>query len=113
MKKIFFIIILFLLTGCCKNDDLPLPGRIEGKTMDASEVKIPDVKVWVRSYQVDTTIATTYSNSIGFYEFSDILPGTYQIWAWKEDYDTTAYMEVEVFENDTTIRNIKLFFKTY
>jgi len=108
MKKLFLIfisIVIILINSCNKFDSIN--GRIEGKTTNASEiVKISDVKVWVKK---DTIIATTFSDSVGFYNFIEMPVGKYQIWAWKDPFDTTVYMDVNVVEGNTTIRNIKLF----
>lgn len=108
MKRLFLLFLTLFFIGCIKPDSIP--GSIEGKTMDASESKVSNVKLWIKT---DKVIDTTFSNSIGYYKFENILPAKYQVWAWKEEYDTTVYTEVEVFEADTTIRDVKLYFKSY
>lgn len=111
MKKILIVVtsaLMFLLNGCNKPD--PIPGRIEGKTMNISEMKISEVKVWIKK---DTTIMSTFSDLIGYYHFEYIIPGTYQIWASKEGYDTTIYMEVKVIDGSSTTRNIRMFLSEY
>lgn len=109
LRKSYFIIFLCLLYGCCKNFDTYIPSSIKGKTLDSSENTISNVKVWIKNNE----IITTYSSSIGFYEFTNLEPGEYQIWGWKEEYDTTTYTNINISEGDTIKKDIKLFFRSY
>lgn len=82
-----------------------IAGKIEGKVLDASSIIVPDAKVWIKQ---DTTIATTFSDITGLYRFVGVPAGNYDLYGYKEGFDTTKYINVEVLEANLTSKDIIL-----
>jgi hypothetical protein len=80
-------------------------GRIEGTVTDKDLVVLEDATVWLEQ---DTVVATTTTDSVGFYALIGIPAGTYSIYAAMEDYDTAYYENVEIFAGHKTIQDFTL-----
>jgi len=80
-------------------------GRIEGVVTDTSLVELENASVWLEQ---DNVIATTLTDSVGFYALIGIPAGAYSIYASKEDYDTVSYENIEIFAGHKTIQDFIL-----
>ena len=80
-------------------------GRIAGMVTDTAKVKIKSPVVWVKQ---DTVVATTIGDTLGHYAFTGLLPGSYDIFATKENYDTASVKGIKVVEGNLTIQNFIL-----
>jgi hypothetical protein len=56
----------------------------------------------------DTTIATAYTDTTGFYALPGIPEGTYYLYATKENYDTVMCENVVVKAANLTVRDFIL-----
>jgi len=76
-------------------------GTIQGMVSDTSAVAIKSASVWIMK---DTTHATAYTDSAGFYSIPAIPEGTYSVYSTKEHYDTVKVDSVEIMAaNYTTL----------
>lgn len=80
-------------------------GRIKGIVATAEDSTIADAEVWVTQ---DTTIATTFSDSTGFYSLIGLPEGIYDLRAVKADFDTTTISNVTVTSGNISTVNITL-----
>lgn len=76
-------------------------GTVKGIISDTASLVIPNAQVWIMQ---DTTIATSFSDSTGFYALAGIPEGFYSLYATKENYDTLIFSNIEVVAaNFTTV----------
>lgn len=84
-------------------------GRIEGFLIDEENSPIGDAKVWIEK---DTVVATTYSDSTGYYALIGIPEGNYDLFAHKETYDTIQYENVSVVASNKSEIDLQLIHHT-
>ena len=80
-------------------------GSVQGTVSDTASVVLENASVWIMA---DTTIATAYTDSTGFYALPGIPEGTYYLFATKENYDTVMYDNVMVRAANLTVRDFIL-----
>jgi hypothetical protein len=80
-------------------------GRITGEVTDTASNVIADAAVWLEN---DTVVTTTYTDTSGGYALIGIKDGTYDLYAVKENYDTTQISDVTVTAGNETTKNIEL-----
>jgi hypothetical protein len=80
-------------------------GRIEGTVRDTAMAVLDTASVWIKQ---DTVIASTITDSVGFYALIGIPAGTYSIYATKENYDTVSFENVEILAGHQTIQDFTL-----
>ncbi len=80
-------------------------GIVKGTVSDTSSVVLANAEVWI---DADTTIATAYTDSTGFYAIIGIPEGFYSIYATKENYDTVMYSDVEIVASNRTVKDFEL-----
>jgi hypothetical protein len=80
-------------------------GRIEGTVRDTAMAVLDTASVWIKQ---DTVIASTITDSVGFYALIGIPAGTYSIYATKENYDTVSFENVEILAGHLTIQDFTL-----
>ena len=80
-------------------------GTVQGTVSDTSAVMLENAEVWISA---DTTIATAYTDSVGFYALPGIPAGTYTLYATMENYDTVMKSDVEVSPANKTVVDFEL-----
>lgn len=80
-------------------------GTVKGVVSDTSSVILPNAQVWIMQ---DTTIATAYTDSTGFYALPGIPEGFYSLYSTKENYDTVMFNDIEVIAANFTLKDFKL-----
>jgi len=80
-------------------------GVVQGFVSDTSAVVLKDASVWIMA---DTTIATAFTDSTGFYALPGIPEGYYSLYATKQNFDTVMYEDVEVVPANLTVKNFEL-----
>ena len=95
----------FIFKPVIRASNLSTAGRIEGIVSDTTNLRIADAKVWI---QQDTVLATSFTDTLGYYAFIGIPEGTYSISATRENYDTVAYSGIKVVAGNRTIQNFIL-----
>jgi hypothetical protein len=80
-------------------------GTVKGNVSDTSSAAIPNASVWIMS---DTTIATSYTDSSGYYALPGIPEGSYSVYSTKENYDTVVFDNIEVLSANFTIIDFRL-----
>lgn len=80
-------------------------GRIEGIVKDTSSNAVENAAVWIEN---DTVVTTTYSDTTGGYALLGVEEGTYDLYAAKEEYDTTMIGNVSVTAGNVTKEDIEL-----
>lgn len=68
-------------------------GTLEGIVSDTSLLALENASVWIMQ---DSTIATAYTDSTGFYAMPGILAGVYTLYSTKESHDTVMFSDVEI-----------------
>ena len=79
-------------------------GRVEGMVKDTASVVVGNASVWVEN---DTVVATTFSDTTGYYNIIGIPTGMYTIFCTKENYDT-VYQDLVIIEANRTTKNFVL-----
>ena len=85
--------------------NLSTSGRIIGMVTDTSGTLLSDARVWIER---DSTVATTYTNTDGYYGILGVLAGTYDIYCTKTDYDTMSVLGIEVIPGNLTKQDFVL-----
>lgn len=80
-------------------------GTVKGTVSDTASVVLENASVWIKA---DTTIATAYTDSTGFYALPGIPEGTYYLYSTKENYDTLMYDNVVVKAANLTVKDFVL-----
>lgn len=80
-------------------------GMVKGFVRDTASVVITNAMVWIKK---DTTVATAYSDSTGYYALPGITEGFYSLYATKENYDTVMFENLEVVAANLTIKDFEL-----
>lgn len=80
-------------------------GTVKGFVRDTASVVIPNAQVWIEK---DTTIATAYSDSTGYYAIPGIPEGFYSLFSTKENYDTVKFENLEVVAANFTSKDFEL-----
>ena len=80
-------------------------GTVKGFVSDTASLILPNAQVWIMQ---DTTIATAYTDSTGFYAMPGILEGFYSLYSTKENYDTVMFSDVEVVAANFTLKDFEL-----
>ncbi|MBS0011753.1 MAG: DUF4382 domain-containing protein [Bacteroidales bacterium] len=80
-------------------------GMVKGVVSDTASVAIDNASVWIMA---DTTIATAYTDTTGYYALPGIPEGTYSLYATKENYDTVMYDNVIVKAANLTVKDFVL-----
>ncbi len=75
-------------------------GLISGTVVDPTGAAIPGVKVTVRN-QLTTVSQTTQTNASGYFVFPEILPGTYNVSAQKEGFQTLTVNGIHILPAGT------------
>jgi thermitase len=78
-----------------------LPGKISGQVTDAKD------RSAISGAQVSDGIATTLTDATGSYTIDNVAPGSYQVVASKEGYQTSS-LTVNVFSGTTAVVNFSL-----
>lgn len=79
-------------------------GRVEGMVRDTASVVVGNASVWVEN---DTVVATTYSDTTGYYNIIGIPTGMYKIYCTKQDYDTVS-LDLVIIEANRTTKNFTI-----
>lgn len=95
----------FIFKPVIRASNLSTSGSIEGIVTDTANQKISAAKVWISQ---DTTIATAFSDTLGFYAFIGIPEGSYSLYAVSENFDTAFFEGIIVNAGNKTIQNIVL-----
>ncbi len=95
----------FIFKPSIRVANLTTAGRIEGIVSDTSEVMVREAKVWISQ---DTTIATAFADTLGYYAFIGVPAGTYSIFATKEGYDTVSVEGLNVIAGNKTVQDFVL-----
>jgi hypothetical protein len=95
----------FIFKPVIRASNLSTAGRIEGIVSDTTLLRIADAKVWISQ---DTVLATSFSDTHGYYAFIGIPEGTYSVYATKENYDTVAFSGIKVIAGNRTVQNFIL-----
>ncbi len=80
-------------------------GSIQGIVSDTSLVALENATVWIMQ---DSTIATAYTDSTGFYAMPGIPEGFYSLYSTKENHDTVMFSDVEIIAANRKIMDIIL-----
>ncbi len=80
-------------------------GTVHGMVSDTGSVALKDASV--RIMAADTTLATAFSDTTGFYALPGIPEGSYPIFATKENYDTVQ-ADIEVKAANLTVKDFVL-----
>lgn len=80
-------------------------GRIEGMVTDTADIKLENAEVWIRQ---DTTVATTFTDTEGFYALVGVPAGTYTLLATKEDFDTVMFEDVKITAGNRLVKDFEL-----
>jgi len=80
-------------------------GSVQGTVSDTASVVLENASVWIKA---DTTIATAYTDSTGFYALPGIPEGTYYLYSTKENYDTVMYDNVVVKAANLRVKDFVL-----
>lgn len=81
-------------------------GRIEGSVSDESETFLENAKVWI--IKDTTTFAASFSDASGKYAMIGIPEGSYDLFAWKQDFDTLKIEAIRVTGGNKTLQDITL-----
>ncbi len=95
----------FIFKPVIRAANMTTAGRIEGMVKDTAKVKVKEAKVWINQ---DTTVATAYADTMGYYAIIGVPAGTYSIFATKEGYDTVKYENISVLAASKTVRDFIL-----
>jgi len=95
----------FIFKPVIRASNLSSTGRIEGVVSDTADNKIANAEVWIEQ---DSVIATSYTDTVGYYALIGIPAGTYSIFATKENFDTIQYSDLKVVAGNRVIQNIVL-----
>jgi hypothetical protein len=85
--------------------NLSTSGRIIGMVTDTSGTLLSDAQVWIER---DSIVATTYTNTDGYYGILGVLAETYDIYCTKTDYDTMSVLGIEVIAGNLTQQDFVL-----
>ncbi len=80
-------------------------GRIEGIVTDTSNVKVVNAAVWLEK---DSVIATSFTDTLGYYSIIGITAGTYDLFAAKENFDTLIIEDIKIFSGNVVNKNLTL-----
>jgi len=80
-------------------------GSVEGVVVDADDVVMETVSVWIEQ---DTVITSTLTGAEGYYSMIGIPAGVYSMSAAMEDFDTLTVENIEIVEGNLTVQNFKL-----
>ncbi|MCF8226307.1 MAG: DUF4382 domain-containing protein [Bacteroidales bacterium] len=80
-------------------------GILSGTATDTDSNVIENVNVVVRA---DTTVASAFTDSGGYYAISGLPAGTYTIFTVKEGYDTFTAKGIEIFAGNITQQDLLL-----
>ncbi len=95
----------FIFKPVIRAANMTTAGRIEGMVKDTAKVKVKEAKVWITR---DTTVATAFADTMGYYAIIGVPAGTYSIFATKEGYDTVKYENISVLAGSKTVRDFIL-----
>ncbi|MCI0522840.1 MAG: DUF4382 domain-containing protein [Bacteroidales bacterium] len=95
----------FIFKPVIRAANMTTAGRIEGMVKDTAKVKVKEAKVWITQ---DTTVATAFADTMGYYAIIGVPAGTYSIFATKEGYDTVKYENISVLAASKTVRDFIL-----
>lgn len=95
----------FIFKPVIRAANMTTSGRIEGMVKDTAKVKVKEAKVWITR---DTTVATAFADTMGYYAIIGVPAGTYSIFATKEGYDTVKYENISVLAASKTVRDFIL-----
>jgi len=68
-------------------------GSVEGMVSDTASAVLANAAVWIAQ---DSTIASAFTDSTGYYAIPGIPEGFYSLYSSKENYDTVMYENVEI-----------------
>jgi len=80
-------------------------GRISGFVTDTLNTKIVNAAVWLKK---DTIVATSYTDTTGYYAIIGIPAGSYSLFAVKENFDTLKIENIKIISGNNTIQNLTL-----
>ncbi len=102
MQSKFFALICVVLLGCFLNPAFAQreSGAIVGHITDMESGAVPGVKVTAVNPARGET--TTYTDAEGFYRFPVLAPGTYEIKAELEGFQTVSRSDVRLFVGKTS-----------
>lgn len=80
-------------------------GTVKGIVSDTASAILPNAEVWIMQ---DTTIATAYTDSSGFYAIPGIPQGFYSLYSTKENYDTVMFSDIEIVAANFTVKDFEL-----
>jgi len=95
----------FIFKPCIRASNNSTAGRIEGYVYDGSENEIMEAKVSVIQ---GTDTITTIADENGFYALIGLPAGTYNLFATKNNYDTTYAEGAVVIPGNKVIQNFVL-----
>jgi len=82
-----------------------IAGTIEGTVSDTSFAALVSASVWIVQ---DTTFATAYTDSTGYYAMPGIPEGNYSLYSTKENHDTVMFSDVEIVAANRTVKDFVL-----
>lgn len=98
--------ILALLALFLSNAFAQTTGTLRGQVLDADELEIPGVSITITSPSIIGGTQATVTDSLGRYQFVELLPGAYTVTAVKGGFQTVTASGVEVLINRESVQNI-------
>ena len=80
-------------------------GSVEGVVVDADDVVMEGVSVWIEQ---DEVIASTLTETNGYYSMLGIPAGLYNLFAAIEGFETDTIENVQIVEGNLTVQNFQL-----
>ncbi len=80
-------------------------GRLEGMVSDTSDTVIPNASVWLEK---DTVVASSQTDSTGYYNIIAVPAGEYDVYATGENYDTVTVSGVMIHAANSTRQDFVL-----
>ncbi len=95
----------FLFKPVVRAANMAKSGCIRGTVTDGSNAAIRDAAVWVEQ---DTVLATSFTDSLGFYAIMGVPAGEWKVSATKTGFDTVSFEGVNVIAGNRTLVNFSL-----
>jgi hypothetical protein len=95
----------FIFKPVIRAANMAKAGCVRGFVTDTAGIKIPEASVWIEK---DTVLATTFTDTLGFYAIIGIPAGEYSVSATKEGYDTVSFDMVDIIAGNKTLLDFEL-----
>ncbi len=85
--------------------NLSTSGSLMGMVSDTSDAAVKNASVWIEK---DTVVATTMTDTLGYYGIIGIPEGFYSVYATAENHDTVSFDDVEIVAGNKTLLDFVL-----